>query len=462
MERIKKDGDRVDIATLNPDEISGDDVTGGYIIKVDKVDDINMATQAWISSPTPSYPNAKDIIFQYYYPAWDEIVPAQKAYIRDWMELAQSKLIIYYFANPILGYQNYFDIPSFIDYMLICEIPKEVDNYRFSTYFYKEKDSDGGKLFAGPIWDFDLGYGNVDYWYPGLDHAGWMYETVEPNEWSIMFWWKRLMEDDYFRDMAYTRWKYLRQEKITDEAIHSMVDSLINYIDEAKDRNFERWPILGTYVWPNYDWMGNDYEDEVDYVENFLFPRLHWMDTNLNGNVVEPKAGIIAEGEALRLVLYGDYFRRPVLKRSHFHLNNAPASMLVQDVVFLDISSCQLVVNGDPGAYPDLSVTIDEEALNYWQDITSSPLSSQGIGDSPVKTPEISIYANKQQIFIRCDKPESLPESASVFNLAGQAIMDVELEKSNVTVVSHSLSPGFYFLLVQTGNAPHAFKFIVN
>ncbi len=52
--------------------------------------------------------------------------------------------------------------------MILSEVSKEVDKYRYSTYFYKEKDSDGGKLFAGPAWDFNLGYSNVDYWLPEM------------------------------------------------------------------------------------------------------------------------------------------------------------------------------------------------------------------------------------------------------------------------------------------------------
>jgi len=300
MEKIKNDDKRVDIASLDPGDISGIDLTGGYIIKVDKIDpDFTYGVDGWKSNPSPAYPNAKDITFQYYYPKADEIAVEQKTYIKDFITTAENTLTIYYFANPYLGYQNHFDILSFIDYMLLCEIAKEVDNYRFSTYFFKEKDNDGGKLFAGPAWDFDLGYGNVDYWDPGLDHTGWMYKTVEPHEWSIIFWWKRMMEDEYFRDMAYTRWNWLRQNEIRDDAIHTMIDSILTHIDEAKDRNYERWPILGQYVWPNYDWYGNTYADEVDYFEDFLFPRLQWMDANLHGSVINPEALLLKPGKSL-------------------------------------------------------------------------------------------------------------------------------------------------------------------
>jgi hypothetical protein len=73
-EKIKRDKGRVDIAKLNPDEISGDDLTGGYIIKVDYYDDSN----SWISSYKPGRHPDQNVHFVYEYPAADELAPEQK------------------------------------------------------------------------------------------------------------------------------------------------------------------------------------------------------------------------------------------------------------------------------------------------------------------------------------------------------------------------------------------------
>ena len=174
--------------------------------------------------------------------------------------------------------------------MILNEVSKEVDGYRYSTFFYKQKDSDGGKLFAGPAWDFNLGYANVDYWPPGIDYTGWMYPMVEPDEWGIMFWWKRLMEESYFEDLFYTRWQQLRENELSNDKLEYAIDSIVKYIDEAQQRNYERWPILGEYVWPNYDWEGNDYNDEVEFFENWLFNRIDWIDNNIGGSLLFPSA----------------------------------------------------------------------------------------------------------------------------------------------------------------------------
>jgi len=462
MEKIKKDENRVDIATLNPEDIEGEELSGGYIIKVDKIDlDFIYGYDGWYSVPWPPYPNAKDITFQYYYPEPGKIADQQRTYIKGFVSLAENALISINFAKPDVGYQKYFDVLSFVDFMLLSEIPKEVDKYRYSTYFYKEKDTDGGKLFAGPAWDFDLGYGNVNYWDPGLDHTGWLYKMVEPVDWSIMYWWKRLMEDEYFKDMAKTRWTWLRQNRLDDSEIHALIDSILVLTEDAKDRNYERWPILGTYVWPNYDWFGNTYADEVDYFEDFLFPRLEWMDENFLGSILYPEAGISAEPNEIILHLYSDYFRRRDLKPSYFQLNNAPYGISVDSVVYVDASECRLLLSGDVSDISELSVTISEKAVNYWLDITSSTLSTQSVAESQIVKPEISVFEKNHRLHIRCDKPESLPDNALIINITGQNQATFHLEKKSENIISHQLNPGFYLIVIETSTGRRGIKFVV-
>ena len=461
-EKIKKDENRVDIATLKPDEISGNDLTGGYIIKVDKIDpDFALGADGWLSAPQPSYPNAMDIIFQYYYPEAEEIVPQQKNYIIDFIASAENALISTQFADPDNGYQKFFDAPSFVDFMLLCEISKEVDKYRYSTYFYKEKNTDGGKLFAGPAWDFNLGYGNVDYWEPGIDYTGWLYTDLQSHEWSIMYWWKRMMEDTYFRDLTKTRWVSLRQNQLDDAGIHAVIDSLLIHIDAAKDRNYQRWPILGQYVWPNYDWQNNTYEDEVEYFENYLFNRLHWIDGNLPGTVLSSWAGISAETNKITVKLFGDYFSQPMLKKNDFILNNAPDGMTIQSVEYRNASECVLTISSDVTTAPGISVTVSAKAINTWKDITSNKLESAGIGDSQATLPVISLFEENHQLHIRCNLPELLPEYADIVSITGQNLGSVKLERQPENIVSHQLKAGIYFLVIKTTPKLKVARFVV-
>jgi len=450
MEQIKKDSNRVDISTLKEDDILGNELTGGYIIKVDKIDpDFLYGRDGWKCSPWPPYPDAKEVTFQYYYPEADELAPEQKEYIQDYVNSAANSLTAAYFANPDAGYQKYLDVRSFVDFMLLCEVSKEVDKYRYSTYFYKEKITDGGKLFAGPAWDFDLGYGNVDYWPPGVDWTGWFYPSVEPVEWSIIFWWKRMMEDPYFRNFTRTRWEYLRDDRLSNARIHAYTDSIVELIDEAKDRNFERWPILGTYVWPNYNWYGNDYTDEVENFEKFLFSRMNWMDYNVAGQILHPKAGISAEGNQVRVHLYDDYFCRKDLKDNYFTLNNLPPGVTVQGVTYLSASECILSLSDEAGDYPELTVTVSEKALNYWEDLTSNALGMQGLGDEGNQLPAFRIYNENHSLHLSFDPSEELPLTAEIISMEGKGLGSYPIAGQTEPIISHQLRPGIYIAVLR-------------
>jgi hypothetical protein len=448
MEKIKKDENRVDIATLKPDDLTGDDVTGGYILSVDKIpSDFEYNIDGWKSNPNPSYPNAMNIIFQHYYPEPDVLASQQRSYIRAFITNAENTLTKTGYADSESGYHKYFDVASFVDFMLINEISKEVDNYRYSTYLYKEKDSDGGKLFAGPAWDFNLGYGNVDYWPMGVDYTGWLFNNVENHAFSIMFWWKRLMEDSYFRNLAKTRWVMLRQGALADERISSVIDSMLVLTEDARVRNYERWPILGQYVWPNYNWQYNTYDDEVAYFSNFLFNRLHWMDGNIQGAILKPWLGIAGESDKITVKLYGDYFSSPVLEKSDFTLNNAPGGMQVQSIEYRSATECILTVSNSIAGYQDIAVTVSEKAINTFEDLTSNKLSTASAGNGLAQNAAIQVYNAENTIHIRSSQPELLPDHVEIRNISGQLLGKYSIEKSAENSLPHQLAPGIYLVV---------------
>lgn len=444
MEKIKKDENRVDIATLNPEDISGDELTGGYIVKVDKIDPgFVYGEDGWISYPSPPYPNAMHITFQYYYPEAGDLAPQQADYIKDYITLAENTLTGSGFTNPNLGYNKYFNTGSFVDLMILCEVSKEVDKYRYSTYFYKEKDSDGGKLFAGPPWDFNLGYSNVDYWPPGNNYAGWLYNMVEPNDWSIMFWWKRLMEDPYYRNLFRTRWTHLRQNELSNENLEYAIDSIVTYINDAQQRNYERWPILGEYVWPNYDWEGNDYEDEVDFFETWFFNRLSWIDANVTGSILYPSAGLSGSLPELEINLSDDYFNRPVLKKKYFTLNNEPPGVDIDTVKFINATQANIVLTGNINNPVEISVTIDDIVLNSFDDLTTSQL-TVGLGLTSVVEPKIVLSVSQNRIFVECSHANLLGDKLEMFNLSGQQIAVYRIEQTPMNSFEVNLLPGIY------------------
>jgi len=284
-EKIKKDNGRVDIATLDFDDLAGDSLTGGYIVKIDKFTGINNAS--W-TSPYPTISsNPQSIEFLYHYPEADDILPSQKNYIESYITTFEDVLSGPNYQDSILGYRSYADINSFVDHMLLTEATKNVDGYRLSTFLYKDKDSKNGKLYIGPPWDYNLAWGNADYCLGG-SHTGWMtdFNSFCPGGWEIPFWWNRMLSDPEFLNRINCRWEELREGPFHTDSIFNVIDSVSNLLSAPIQRNFDRWDILSSYVWPN-NYVGNNYANELMYLKNWIQDRLQWIDNNLPGSAVD-------------------------------------------------------------------------------------------------------------------------------------------------------------------------------
>lgn len=280
MERIKRDNDRVDISRLNPDEISGDDLTGGYIIKIDKEE--GSQVDGWRSAIPPRPGLVQRVFYQYHYPRPSDIVSEQANYIRGVIEQFERVMASSTFNDPTIGYTQYIDVPSVVDFYILNEISRNVDGYRLSTFMHKDKDSINPKLVFGPIWDFNLGFGNADY-YNGGEPTGFQAQTRIPDfdGFQPPFWWAKLWTDPDLNALVQARWSALRQTVLHTDSLMQFIDATATHLEEAADRNFDRWPIFGLYVWPNR-FVGNSYREEVDYLKGWLRQRVAWIDSSLS------------------------------------------------------------------------------------------------------------------------------------------------------------------------------------
>ncbi len=269
MEHIKRDSNRVDIAKLRTQDIDGKQLTGGYIIKVDK--QTGGGGDGWNSQFNNT--NNTKTFYQYDYPSSGEIQPQQKDYIRDYVN--DFETAIYNEDRSIeTGYANFMEPESFYDCIIMNEFSKNVDGYRLSTYLFKDKNK---KLNAGPLWDYNLAYGNANY-YNGWETTGlFVNADLENDYWQIPFWWKKLVNDEYFANSMKCRWDDLRGYHLSSERIYQLTDSLINLMGTAVDRNFDRWPILGEWVWPNY-YVGETYQSEIYWMRNWITNRMTQLD----------------------------------------------------------------------------------------------------------------------------------------------------------------------------------------
>lgn len=284
MEKVKRDKNRVNIHRMKKTDTLGNALSGGYMTKVD-----------WPEAGDPAlftirhntdYPLYRKTTFEHVEPEIDSLHPKQKAYIEKFYHDFEASMLKDDFADEKSGYKKFANVESFVDYMFYNEISKDIDSYRFSTYFYKNHIIHDGLMHMGPAWDYNLGFGNVDF---GTEEAekpvNWMFDKGGTRLW----WFARLMEDPNFEEMFNCRWKYYRENKgvISKEYQYAVIDKAVAEMAEAADRNHYHWKTLGRYVWPNF-FVGETYQQEIDFLKNWISERIDWIDENIPGECQFP------------------------------------------------------------------------------------------------------------------------------------------------------------------------------
>jgi hypothetical protein len=267
-EKIKRDSDRVNLKKIADDEDSFPEVTGGYIIKADKTtggDEI-----AWTM---PNY-GGWDTNFLHHYPKTEDITSAQANYIENVFYDLEAR------TNPANssitnGYPSIIDIPSFVDYILVAEIASNPDAYQFSTYFHKDR---GGKLRAGPIWDYNLSFGN-DLFVFGFDRSFFDVWQLDFENRGAKFW-RDLFQDDTFNCYLAKRWFELTaaNNPLNYFTITNLIDGYVDVLTESKARELQRWP-------PVEDWPTvADQAQNIIEMKEWLQNRINWMNTNIGSS----------------------------------------------------------------------------------------------------------------------------------------------------------------------------------
>lgn len=284
-EKIKVDKNRIDIAKLTEEDNNGDDVTGGYVFKVDYFDEYN----SWESRHPPFEGSTKRVNFVYYYPKPDEITHQQMIYIQQFVDQMEGALYKTGSQGIVEVMSDYMHLNSFIDYFLLNELARNVDGYKKSSYFFKDKNSNGGLLHAGPVWDFDWAWKNIDECIFGAkDGSGWAYTVHQCDPWPVPPGWTvKLMKDVRYVRMVKERYQALRESVFSEAYIFNYIDSVSNVLDEAQVRHYNRWPILGQHVGaPEVDPQPGSYEGEITKFKNWISTRLNWLDIQFSSVIV--------------------------------------------------------------------------------------------------------------------------------------------------------------------------------
>lgn len=279
-DRVEVGESRVAITPLTAADVGVTAVTGGYIVKIDTRDDDEFGFKT-----DRELPEDADTMVVVAYPKDADLAPAQRAYIRTYVQAMEDTL----FADQAGGwnsraYLDYIDRASWVDHHILNTLAANPDAMRRSAYFHKDRN---GRLVAGPLWDFDRAFNSPDSRNVGPE--GWRGEIPgNDSVWNVG-WWRVLSRDPEFLQEWIDRWQTLRQSEFKDENLTALVEALARMIGrDAAGRDAARWP-------DNASRFAN-YDGEIDRLKTWLTSRAGWIDRQWL-----PAPTVVAQGAMLLL-----------------------------------------------------------------------------------------------------------------------------------------------------------------
>ena len=235
----------------------------GYLLEVDQLDRID--------NDDIAFRTEKKLLFVVKDPDL-ESGSSELEKIKSYVIQTENVLYGDEFDDPNNGYSKYIDVDSFVDWYLINEISKNNDAIFFSSVYMNYVQ--GGKLKMGPIWDFDIAFGNINY--NNNEKIDGFYVKNAP-------WIERLFQDKFFVEKVKSRYNYFYNYKNT------IIDKSNYYSEQLAQARFNNeniWNVLGKYVWPNNvtfnsSWSSSPFKEEQNYLNSWTSDRMDWLNIEI-------------------------------------------------------------------------------------------------------------------------------------------------------------------------------------
>lgn len=244
-----------------------DDITGGYLLELQIYSYRNTFTSAFTTKDS--------ICFSFKSSPYVSL--EQMEYISGFIQDVENS---FHTGN----YEEYIDVDSWVKYYLVQEIFGNMDVRSF--FYYKNSDSIDGKLYAGPVWDYDIALGSME----GVDNSQGFYI----NTWG---WYSLLYKHDSFK------------ASLTSEYVQTFKPALTELLDKILYEYQEE--IDSSYVMDKYRWSkdtGDSFdtlESHIDHFRSFLTSRISFLDEVwIEGKQAYNITATSKPAEAVNLVKY--------------------------------------------------------------------------------------------------------------------------------------------------------------
>ena len=244
-----------------------DNSFSGYLLRLDRGSNTELKNINNFSRYTYKTENKINIT----YPGNDNLTPRLADRICEDFSAFEKALYSYDYDSKEFGYENYIDAESFVDYFLINEFTSNYDAGSKSTYVYKGID---GKLNMC-VWDFNNAFDNYQE------------NETSHREFHIQdgLWYDMLFKDEDFVEKVISRYYELEKQFLNEEYMNSYIDSVIEYLGPAIDRNFEKW---GHSFLPEWDRLLpldrnlHSFDEALAQLKGYIKNRCEWMNENID------------------------------------------------------------------------------------------------------------------------------------------------------------------------------------
>lgn len=481
QEKIKSNENRVNVLKIEVTDNALPNITGGYITKADKTTGGDPVA-FWMDETK----------FVHDLPKPENATPEQTQYI----EAEFNRMEDHAYDDDLEdGYRTIIDVPSFVDFMLVNELCSNADVYQSSTFFHKDR---GGKLRAGPVWDFNQGFGST---FTNSSHVDqWQFNNgnrIGPPFWSYLF------DNGDFKCYLSKRWNEVKAsgKPLNKDVLITYMDNALTYISEAIPREQQRWGTL------------NDHDVDVNRIRTFIVDRTTWITNNIGSftncaNVSLPPLVItkinynpktstsfpvsndlefialqnisdrsvnlsgvyfrqlgltyqfpfnstIGANETIFLtsnnttfqnkygiVPFGQFVRNLSNKSQKIVLADADGN-IIDSVEYFDAAPWPTTPDGG-GTYLDLiSTTLDNNLASSWVATNNDTLANHSF----LASSTLTIYPNpvSNTLLIQASKPMT---GVKMFNILGALVHEIKTDSENINMDLSAYSSGIYFLTI--------------
>lgn len=279
---------RVNITEQDVPLTDESNITGGYLLEADGFSDFQ-------NGRTGFYTPRTNVPIRIHYPDEDEIQTIQYQYIRNLFYDFEATLFSSDFTDSIEGYRPLLDSLTLANWYVATEVSGNPDGF-FSTYFYKERDDN--HFYFGPLWDYDIAYGNDnrigDTSRKLMKDVGFGSSIFRP--WIVRMW-----EDPWFVQLINRRYNEALDSGLEAHLLAS-IDSLSTLLQESQELNYERWSINTRNLRECV--LYSTYDEYVQDLRRYVTIRLPYLKQTLGDAVPQPPKPIVPDFQADTLTYY--------------------------------------------------------------------------------------------------------------------------------------------------------------